>query len=160
MLARAQNLLPELPTDELDTFVVQEIGKDISGTGLDTNVIGQQWFHGQPELAGAADATCIYAQSLTAPSYGNALGLGLADFVYRSIVLAVDFGDTYINIIMSGEPMRAKIPFVVPADETVFKLRAPATTGVRDPRDLRFAIIRNILEPDDLLISGPPSPPS
>jgi hypothetical protein len=130
------------------------MGKDVSGTGMDTNVIGRQWFHGQPEPADAADVTRIYVQSLTAPSHGNALGLGLADFVHRDVVSAVDFGDTYVNITTSGEPMRAKIPFVVPADETVFKL-APSTTGVRDPGDLRFAIIRNTLEPDDLLVSAP-----
>lgn len=153
LLERARELLPTLPVDDLDLLVVREFGKDVSGTGLDTNVVGRQWFHGQPE-PDAVEVTRIYVRSLTPASHGNALGVGLADFVHRKVVEAIDFGDTYVNIATSGEPRRAKLPFVVPADETVFKL-APSTTGVADPADLRVAIVANTLEPDDLLVSEP-----
>lgn len=154
LLERAREMLPTLPVDHLDLLVVREMGKEVSGTGMDTNVVGRQWFHGQPEPVDAVDVTRIYVRSLTEPSHGNALGMGLADFVHRDLVEAVDFGDTYVNIATSGEPRRAKLPFVVPADETVFKL-APSTTGVADPGDLRVAIVQNTLEPDDLLVSEP-----
>ncbi|MFB6295816.1 MAG: DUF362 domain-containing protein [Halobacteriales archaeon] len=153
LLERSKDLLGTLPVDDLDLLVLEEMGKDVSGTGMDTNVVGRQWFHGQPEPDDAVDVTRIYVRSLTEASHGNALGVGLADFVHRDVVERVDFGDTYVNIATSGEPRRAKLPFVVPTDDTVFRL-LPSTTGV-DPADLRIAIIPNTLDPDDLLVSEP-----
>ncbi|WP_436935190.1 DUF362 domain-containing protein [Halovenus marina] len=153
LLSRSKELLPMLPVDDLDVLFVEEMGKNVSGTGLDTNVLGRQLFHGQPEPDGP-DITRIYVRSLTPESHGNALGMGLADFVHRDLVERVDFGDTYVNIATSGEPVRAKLPFVVPADETLLKL-AGSTTGVREPDELRIAAIQNTLEPDDLYVSAP-----
>ncbi|AGN01243.1 hypothetical protein L593_06480 [Salinarchaeum sp. Harcht-Bsk1] len=154
LLERAADLLPTLPVDDLDFLLVEEMGKEVSGTGLDTNVVGRQLFHGQPEPADAIDVTRIYVRSLTPASHGNALGMGLADFVHRDLVADVDFGDTYVNIATSGEPVRAKLPFVVPSDATALTL-ANSTTGVQSIGDLRAAVIENTLEPDDLLVSAP-----
>jgi len=153
LLARSTERLATLPVDDLDLLVVDGMGKEVSGTGLDTNVIGRQQFHGQPEPDGP-DVTRIYVRSLTPASHGNALGMGLADFVHRDLVAAVDFGDTYLNVATSGEPARARLPFVVPDDLTAFRLAA-STTGVREPGALRVAAIENTLEPDDLLVSEP-----
>lgn len=72
--------------------------------------------------------------------------MGLADFVHRDLVEAVEFGDTYVNIATRGEPRRAKLQFVVPADETVFKL-APLTTGVADPDERWIAIVEKCWNP-------------
>jgi hypothetical protein len=153
LLDRSKALLPTLPVDDLDVLIVDEQGKNVSGTGLDTNVLGRQLFHGQPEPDGP-DITRVYVRSLTPESHGNALGMGLADFVHRDLVAAVDFEDTYINISTSGEPVRAKLPFVVPDDATLFRL-AGSTTGVAKPEHLRIAAIENTLEPDDLYVSEP-----
>jgi hypothetical protein len=152
LLELAYEELPTLPVDELDLLVLDEMGKEVSGTGLDTNVIGRQLFHGQPEPPDAIDVTRIYVRSLTPASHGNALGMGLADFVHQDLVADVDFGDTYVNIATSGEPVRAKLPFVVPSDATALTL-ANSTTGVQSIADLRAAVIENTLEPDDLLVS-------
>jgi len=154
LLERAAELLPMLPVEDLDLLIVDEMGKEVSGTGLDTNVIGRQRFHGQPEPDGGPEITRIYVRSLTPASHGNALGMGLADFVHRDLVADVDFGDTYVNIATSGEPVRAKLPFVVPADATALTL-ANSTTGVQSIADLRAAVIENTLETDDLLVSAP-----
>jgi hypothetical protein len=153
LLERSKELLPTLPVEDLDLLVVDEIGKEISGTGVDTNVVGRVRFHGQPE-PDAPSITRMYARSLTPASHGNALGMGLADFVHRDLLRTVDFGDTYVNVATSGEPERAKLPFVVPDDETALAM-ACSTTGIRDPGQLRAARIRNTLEPDDLLVSEP-----
>ena len=153
LLERSKSLLPTLPVDELDLLMLQEMGKDISGTGMDTNILGRQLFHGQPEPAGP-DITRVYVRSLTAVSHGNALGMGLADFIHENVIEDIDFGDTYVNIATSGEPVRAKVPFVVPADSTVLTLTA-STTGVKSPEELRIAMIENTLEPDDLYVSEP-----
>jgi hypothetical protein len=153
LLERSRELFPELPVDDLDLLVVDEMGKEISGTGLDTNVIGRVEFHGQVELDTPA-LTRVYVRSLTPASHGNALGVGLADLVHRDLASAIDFGDTYVNIVTSGEPIRAKLPFVVPSDATAFVLSA-SMTGVAHASDLRIARIENTLTPEELWVSEP-----
>ena len=153
LLERAREELPMLPVDDLDLLVLDEIGKDVSGTGMDTNVVGRVRFHGERE-PDSPSITRIYARSITPASHGNGLGIGLADFVHRNAVEALDFSDLYTNIVTSGEPSRARLPFVVPDDLTALVL-ACSTTGVADPSDLRVARIENTMEPDSLLVSEP-----
>ena len=153
LLARSKELFPELPVDDLDLLVVDEMGKEVSGTGLDTNVIGRVNFLGQVELDTPA-LSRVYVRSLTPASHGNALGMGLADLVHRDVAAAVDFDDTYVNIVTSGEPSRAKLPFVVPSDATAFVLSA-SMTGVASASELRIARIENTLTPEELWVSKP-----
>lgn len=153
LLDRAREELPMLPIDDLDLLVLDEIGKDVSGTGMDTNVVGRMLFHGEDEPA-TPNITRIYARSITPASHGNGLGLGLADFVHRSVVADLELPDMYVNIVTSGEPTRARIPFAVPDDLTALIL-ACSTTGVAEPTELRVARIRNTMEPDELLVSEP-----
>nr|WP_224828747.1 lactate racemase domain-containing protein [Saliphagus infecundisoli] len=153
LLETARETLATLPVTDLDLLVVDEIGKEISGTGMDTNVLGRTYFHGEDEPDEPSIAR-VYARSVTPASHGNALGMGLADFVHRDVVADLAVEDMYVNVVTSGEPRRAKLPFVVPDDATAL-LVAPSTTGVADPGELRFARIRNTLEPDDLVVSEP-----
>ncbi|QPV64653.1 DUF362 domain-containing protein [Halosimplex litoreum] len=153
LLALAREHLATLPVDDLDLLVVDEMGKDKSGTGMDTNVLGRYDFHGEAE-PDEPSITRVYARSLTDPSHGNALGVGLADFVHRDLVADVDFADTYVNIVTSGEPRRAKLPFVVPDDATALLLAA-STTGVADPAELRIARVPSTMDPDSLVVSEP-----
>ncbi len=153
LLERAREELPMLPVDDLDLLVLDEIGKDVSGTRMDTNVVGRVRFHGERE-PDSPSITRIYVRSITPASHGNGLGIGLADFVHRNAVEALDFEDLYTNIVTSGEPSRARLPFVVPDDLTPLVL-ACSTTGVADPSDLRVARIENTMEPDSLLVSEP-----
>ena len=152
LLERARTELPMLPVDELDLLIVDEIGKDVSGTGMDTNVIGRVAFLGEDEPE-SPSITRIYARSLTPASHGNGLGMGLADFLHRDVLSDLDLADTYVNVVTSGEPNRTRIPFVVPDDELALLL-APSMTGA-DPTDLRFARIRSTSEPDELIVSEP-----
>ncbi|WP_436908425.1 DUF362 domain-containing protein [Halosimplex marinum] len=153
LLDLASEHLATLPVDDLDLLVVDEMGKDKSGTGMDTNVLGRYDFHGEREPE-TPSITRVYARSLTAPSHGNAVGVGLADFVHRDLVADIDFEDTYVNIATSGEPRRAKLPFVVPDDATALLLAA-STTGVADPAELRVARVPSTMDPDSLVVSGP-----
>jgi uncharacterized protein (DUF362 family) len=153
LLRRSKEFFPELPIDELDLLVVDEMGKEISGTGLDTNVIGRVRFHNQAEVDTPA-ITRVYVRSLTPASHGNALGMGLADLVHRDLASTVDFEDTYVNIVTSGETNRAKLPFVVPSDTTAFILSA-SMTGVASVSDLRIAHIESTMEPGELWVSEP-----
>jgi len=153
LLERAYEELPTLPVEDLDLLIVDELGKDISGTGMDTNVIGRYHFYGEDE-PGRPEITRVYVRSLTEPSHGNALGVGLADFAHRDLVEAIDFGDMYVNIATSGEPERSKVPFVVPDDRTALEI-IPSTLGLGDLSELRAARIRNTLDPDELVVSEP-----
>ncbi len=155
LIERAYEELPMLPVDALDILIVDEIGKEISGTGMDTNILGRYRFHGEAE-PDRPQITRVYARSLTPASHGNALGVGLADFIHRDLLEDIDFQDMYINIVTSGEPERAKIPLVVPDDRTALQL-LPSTVGIEpeDLADLRVARIKNTLETDLLQVSAP-----
>jgi hypothetical protein len=151
LLDLAYETLPTLPVADLDLLAVDEMGKEVSGTGMDTNVLGRTYFRGETE-PGSPDYTRVYARSLTPPSHGNGLGVGLADMVHRDLVADLDLADTYVNIVTSGEPRRAKVPLVVPDDASAFLL-APSVTGTPDPAALRVARIRNTMEPGELVVS-------
>jgi hypothetical protein len=153
LLDIAREELAMLPVSELDLLVLDEIGKEVSGTGMDTNVVGRMLFHGEGEPE-TPEITRIYARSITPASHGNGLGLGLADFVHRDVVEELALDDMYVNIVTSGEPTRARVPFTVPDDLTALML-ACSTTGVADPAELRVARIENTMEPDELLVSEP-----
>jgi len=153
LLERSKELLPTLPTDDLDLLVVDAQGKDISGTGMDTNVLGRLLMHGQPE-PDSPSFTRVHVRSLTAGSHGNGIGIGLADFAHQDIVSSLDLADTYLNAITGGEPARARLPVTVPTDATAFLL-AYSTTGARGPEDMRIARIPNTLDLGEFVVSEP-----
>ncbi|MGB9826179.1 MAG: hypothetical protein ACPLRU_05860, partial [Desulfofundulus sp.] len=115
LLAEAYRLMPRLPVDRLDFLIVREMGKNISGTGMDTNVIGRIRMVGVPEPASPL-ITRIVVLDLTGASHGNATGIGLADFTTRRLVDKMDRQKTYLNCITSGNVQRAMLPMVMPDD--------------------------------------------
>ena len=153
LLERSRELLGTIPIDDLDLLVVDELGKEISGTGMDTNVIGRLLVDGEPEPE-TPDYTRIYVRSVTPGSHGNAIGMGLADYTHRRLVEDLDLTDTYVNVITSGEPVRARIPVVLPTDRLAF-VAAYSACGVVDPADMRIARISNTLELDRFHVSEP-----
>ncbi len=153
LLDYSKDLLPTLPIDDLDLLVIDESGKNISGTGMDTNVLGRYLMHGEPEPADI-NYTRIYARSITDHSHGNAIGIGLADFAHQRVAETINLTDTYVNGITGGEPARARLPVITPNDALAFQL-AYSTTGVRDPGEMRIARIPNTLELEAYLVSEP-----
>ncbi|MDR9429428.1 MAG: DUF362 domain-containing protein [Natronomonas sp.] len=153
LLDIAREYFPQLPVDDLDLLIVDELGKDHSGTGMDTNVLGRRYFHGEDEPE-SPSITRVFARSVSEASHGNAIGIGLADYLRRDILEEIDFEDMYINIITSGEPRRANVPFVVPDDATALVV-ACSMTGVAAPSELRVARISSTMEPDTLHVSEP-----
>lgn len=153
LLERARALLGGLAFDELDVLVVDETGKDKSGTGMDTNVLGRCWIPGVPEFDGAR-ITVVTTHALTPASHGNAAGLGLADVIPLSLLETVDVRASYVNALTSGTGgvRRSRLPMVL-EDDTAVVLAALAMTGVRDPARIRLARIRDTLSTDDLLVT-------
>jgi hypothetical protein len=151
LLAKARELQPHLPFAELDLLIVDEAGKEISGTGMDTQVIGRQYILGEPEPS-SPRIKRIYLRSLSPGSGGNALGIGLADFVHRRVVEAMDRERTYINALTGTGPEKARIPPYFESDRTAIKL-ALATIGPIEPKMARVLWIKNTLELGEFYIS-------
>ncbi|WP_251329699.1 DUF362 domain-containing protein [Haloplanus pelagicus] len=153
LLAASEELFPRLPVDDLDLLIVDEIGKNVSGTGMDTNVIGRMNYHGQPE-PDTPNYDRIYVRGLTPESHHNAIGMGLADFVHGDVVPEIDLTDTYINGVTGGEPSRSSLPVIAPSDEVALLL-AYSSVGRGSPADLRIGYVENTLEPDRIAVSAP-----
>lgn len=113
LLARAREWLPRLPAEEIDVLIIDELGKDISGIGADTNVVNR-YYSGQ--LPGAPRIGRIVVRALTAATEGNASGIGLADVVLRRAAEQMDPLATYINCITAKTPEGARLPITVDND--------------------------------------------
>ncbi len=146
LLKRHLHYFPRLPVDELNVLVVDEIGKTYSGTGMDTNVIGFRGVKGYEDVE-KPDIRVIAALSLSRASQGNAIGVGLADFITRRLRDAIDEEKTFINVFTTGEMERAKIPATLPDDESLIgKIRERYG-------DSRWMFIPNTLHLETLYIS-------
>ncbi|GCE22908.1 hypothetical protein [Dictyobacter kobayashii] len=92
--------MPRLPWNDLDVLIVDEMGKNISGAGMDPNIIGRmRW---GPQKQTAVEATTIAVLRLTEASHGNAIGLGQADFTTASVYEQLDSQSFYINSLTAG----------------------------------------------------------
>jgi hypothetical protein len=144
LLARAKGLMGRLPFDDLDLLIVAEMGKNISGTGMDTNVIGRVMFVGESEPA-SPRITRIVVLGLTAASHGNAIGLGLADFTTQRVVDGLDLAAMQTNAIAAMTPEKGRIPIALPTDREAVAA-ALTTIGAITPEAARVVHIRNTLE--------------
>ena len=120
LLAEARSMMPILPFDEIDLLIVDEIGKNISGAGMDPNVVNRR-SHGYSSLPMRGDRTSpfirrIFVRGLTSETHGNAIGIGMADATTTRLVLATDHQATNINALTSLTPQSAKIPMAFDTD--------------------------------------------
>ena len=123
LLDRNRHYFPRLPVDALNVLVVESIGKTYSGTGMDPNVIGFRGVKNYEDVV-KPDIRIIAALRLAEASQGNAIGVGLADFITRELRERIDEEKTFINVFTTGDMERAKIPATVAEDETlVAKIR-------------------------------------
>jgi hypothetical protein len=116
LLEVAYDRMPTLPFDELDVLVVDRIGKDVSGQGMDTNVTGRRHFTiDEPEPESPAIKR-IYLRGLTAKTKGNVMGMGQADFVHRDVLDGLDASKALINAITASTVRGVRLPPVVEND--------------------------------------------
>jgi hypothetical protein len=147
LLKDAYRLMPSLPAEAIDLLVVDEIGKDISGSGMDTTIIGRK-----PGRAGPQIST-IYARATTAATAGNAIGMGYADVVHQDVADALDPQSTYINGITARRLPEVKLPLVAATDLQALQILATYETE-RNPASLRLAWIRSTLHLERVRISA------
>ncbi|MCI0334029.1 MAG: DUF2088 domain-containing protein [Planctomycetes bacterium] len=120
LVERHRGYFPRLPLDRLNVLVVDSIGKTFSGTGMDTNVIGYRGVRDGEDLT-KPDIHVIAALELHPSSQGNAIGIGLADFITRRLRDAIDEQKTFLNTFTTGHMSRAKIPVTFADDEELFQ---------------------------------------
>ena len=149
LLKKAAALLPRLPFPSCDVLVVDEIGKDISGGGMDPNVSGA---FSTPYASGGIRAQMRCILSLTEKTHGSAYGMGAADVVSKRLFEAVDFEKTYPNSITSTALSFSKLPLVMPNDRDAIALCVKSCTDI-DKENPRIIRIRNTLALDRFWIS-------
>ena len=143
LFQEAQRLMPRLPSDDIDILIVDEMGKNISGTGMDTNIIGRrmQNFETEPQVPRILR---IIVRDLTPESEGNAVGIGLADFTTRRLVDGINHRYTYVNSITGMSPQKSRIPVFLDTDREVIEA-AFSTIGMKPPEEGRAVRIKNTL---------------
>lgn len=151
LLKKAKEFLPRLPFDKMDILIVDEMGKEISGTGIDTNIIGRVMFVGGPE-PDLPRIIRIVVLDLTDKTCGSALGMGLADFVTRRLVNKIDYAVTYVNCFTAMTPEKGRVPATGETDKEAIEW-AFQTIGAIEPQDARVVKIKNTLHLDKIYVS-------
>lgn len=151
LLKKSQDLLPKILCDDMDILVVREMGKMYSGTGMDTKVIGRIRIDGikDPEIPRIKKLVVL---DLSDASYGNALGIGLADITTRKLVDKIDFHAMYTNTIATTYLERAKIPVTQGNDRQAIET-ALATIGNIEKDQAKVVVIDNTLELETMYVS-------
>ncbi len=142
LLREAKRLEPRLPFEDVDILIIDKMGKDISGSGMDTKVIGRIHMPLFTEEPKAPRVKRIIVRDLTENSEGNAVGIGMADFVPKRLVEKVDREATYINAITGGDPEHAKIPLTLKNDREAIEVAA-RSVGLTPPESLRMMRIQS-----------------
>ena len=173
LLQLATDNRPLLPADDIDVLIVDQVGKDISGVGIDPNVIGRIGIRGVRDPDSPRIASIVILD-LTEASHGNALGMGLADVTTRRLYEKIDFADTYANVYTSTFLERAKIPVIAETDRDAvdFALQSARAPEKGKERIMRIrdtlhieelyvsdALLAELRERDDVEVLGRAAPP-
>jgi hypothetical protein len=153
ILERARRLMARLPIDACDFLIVDQIGKEISGGGMDGNIIGRMFIEGEPEPA-SPRVGMLLARRLTRATHGNACGIGYADLITQQLFDAMDEEITRINIATSGFLLRGRIPPIFANDRAAIDhalSELSERTNGAGPTVLR---IRDTLSLDELQASA------
>jgi hypothetical protein len=145
LLRQARRWMPRLPFREADILVIDEIGKDISGTGMDTNVVGRKFGIHRAGADEAPQIRHIVVRGLSAGTHGNATGLGLAEFCRSRTLQQRDETKTRINCLTAGRPFGAMTPLDYETDREILDAALP-TIGLTEPQDAKLMWIRNTLD--------------
>jgi len=150
LLKTARALLPRLPFTGADLLIVDEMGKNFSGTGMDTNIIGRFRIEGVPEPENPP-AKRIFVRSLSPLSEGNANGIGLADFTTARLVRTMDRRATYLNVLTTGYLNRGMLPLFFETDREA--LEAAAQSLKKTLAECSAAWIKNTLHLQEILVT-------
>ena len=151
LLDVARKNMPSLPVNDIDVLIIDKMGKDISGVGIDPNIIGRIKITGQKEPEKPV-IKAIMVSDLTDASHGNATGVGLADVITRKLYDKIDLSATYVNAVTSSFIERAKIPVIAANDREAFSI-ALRSCGHLTGGNERIMRIKSTLHLDEIYIS-------
>lgn len=151
LLEIARNSMPQILCKGIDVLIVDQIGKNISGTGMDTNIIGRMLLPGvkEPTTPGVSR---IVALNLTDESHGNANGVGLADIITRRLFQKINFETTYANVFTHTFLNRANIPIIMESDKEAIEA-AINVENIDDNKQARIVRINNTLDIGEISVS-------
>lgn len=150
-LALAKSWMPKLPCD-IDVLIVDQMGKNISGTGMDAKVVNRGPSGEYNPWPGLPSIGRIFVRELDPQTFGNALGIGMADVTTERLVHQIDWEPTRVNALSSNMPSRIRVPAHFAEDRECLRWVA-ATAGRADPAQVTYGWIRNTLELDRVAIS-------
>ena len=150
LLKLAKRLMPRIKFDDIDVLIIERIGKDISGTGMDTNIIARDSFGPLPGAVPRIQRIII--EDLTEGAHGNAIGFGMADFILRSALDKIDFNATYTNGIASGNTNGMKIPVIADTEEEAIRAALQTCIGI-DIHNPRIVKIKDTLHLSEIEVS-------
>jgi hypothetical protein len=152
LLEVARSWTARILFDEVDVLIVDEVGKQFSGVGMDSKIVNRHPYGGVNPWPWAARVTRIYVRDLSPESYGNAIGIGMADLISERLYKSIDWHATRVNALTAGNFASIRTPIRAANDSEALELLAVAV-GRDDPRDVTLVWIRNTLEMDRILAS-------
>lgn len=145
LLTEAKRFMPKLPFDKVDILLIDELGKNISGAGMDTNVVGRKFEYHRAAPDEYPKVKRIAIRGLTEETHGNASGIGLAELCTTRTLRQMDLNITRINCLTSGNVAACMLPVDFETDREILDAALP-TIGMTEPPDARILWIHNTLE--------------
>ena len=145
LLVMAKELMPSLPFKLADVLIIDEIGKNISGAGMDTNIVGRKYNDHAAVEGEYPKIKRICVRGLTKETHGNATGLGMAEFCTKDVIASIDRHSTTINCVTSGHVTAGMDPLSFENDKEMLEA-ALVTIGLTEPPDAKLMWIRNTLD--------------
>lgn len=142
LLTLVKSWMPIIPLPELDIVIVNQLGKPLSGSGMDPKIINRNVSAEYNPWPGAPLIRRVYVRGMHPLSYGNAVGIGLADVAHSRLIRLVKKGPTWLNALTSNNPAAARIPIHYRSDRKALEILA-ATVGKPDPADVTIGWIHN-----------------
>lgn len=152
LLILAKKWMPRLPFEQVDLLIIDAIGKNISGSGLDSNVVGRKFYEHCAAEKEHPKVTRILVRDLTPETHGNAAGIGTAEYCHQRVVDQMDVHATVINCMTGNAPSGAMIPITFSTDRECIE-KALETVGFVAPEKARVLRIRNTLQLGELWVS-------
>jgi hypothetical protein len=145
LLILAKKWMPKLPFPSVDLLILEEIGKNISGSGMDTNVVGRKYNDHAAAEHEFPKVKRIAVRSLTEATHGNATGIGMAEFCLTRCIEQVDVKITRINCLTGGHPTAAMLPLDYATDKEMLDAALP-TIGLTEPPHAKIIWAKNTLD--------------
>jgi hypothetical protein len=152
LLAKSKEWMAKLPFKKADLLVIDEIGKEISGSGFDTNIVGRKRAFKSGALENQPQMRFVFVRDLSKHTFGNATGIGFADFTTSRLVKAMNYNATRINCCTSGYPEGANLPVHFDCDRDVIET-AVKILGTKNAEDALIMRIHNSLKVQELEVS-------